>query len=167
MEASGVIEPSYSPWASNNVVIKEHDNTPRITIAYCQLNSVTYKDSYPLPNIADCLDVFKGASYFAVLDLRSFFYQVPLAEEDRDKTAFITRRGQWRFHSLPMGLSNSPATFQRLMDMVLRGLTWSSVLVYIDDIVVYARSHAELKDRLATIFQRLQSANLKLNPTKV
>ena len=167
MEAARVIEPSYSPWASNVVVVRKHDSTPRITLDYRQLNSVTYKDSYPLPNIADCLDAFRGASYFAVLDLRSSFYQVPLAEEDRDKTAFITRKGQWRFRSLPMGLSNSPGTFQRLMDMVLRGLTWTSVLVYIDDIVVYASSHVELRNRLAAVFQRLRDANLKLKPSKV
>ena len=131
------------------------------------LNNVMYKDSYPLPNIADCLDAFKGASHFAVLDLCSSFYQVPLAEEDRDKKAFITLRGQWRFCSLPMGLCNSPSTFRRIMDMVLRGLTWASVLVYIDDIVVYATSYAELKQRLQAVFEQLRSANLKLKPTKV
>ena len=107
MEAAGVIELSYSPWASNVVVVKKHDSTPRITLDYRQLNNVTYKDSYLLPNIADCLDASKAASYFAVLDSRSSFYQVPLAKEDRDKTAFIMRRGQWRFRSLPMGLSYS------------------------------------------------------------
>ena len=94
MEAAGVVEAASSPWASNVVVVAKHDNTPRITLDYRQLNNLTYKDSYPLPNIADCLDAFKGASCFAVLDLRSSFYQVPLAENDRDKTAFITRRGQ-------------------------------------------------------------------------
>ena len=94
MEEAGVIETASSPWASNIVVVAKHDNTPRITLDYRQLNNLTYKDFYSLPNIADCLDAFKGASYFAVLDLRSSFYQVPLAEEDRDKTAFITRRGQ-------------------------------------------------------------------------
>ena len=72
-------------------LIAKHVSTPRITLDYRQLNNMTYKDSYLLPNIADCLDAFKGASYFAILDLRSSFYQVPLAEEDRDKTAFITR----------------------------------------------------------------------------
>ena len=106
-----MIKPSCSPLASNVVVVKKHDSTPRITLDYRQLNNVTYKDSYPLPNIADCLDAFKGASYFAVLDLRSLFYQVPLAEEDRDKTAFITCRGQWHFRSLLMGLSNLSGTF--------------------------------------------------------
>ena len=94
-----VIEPSCSPWASNIVVVTKHDKTPRITLDYRQLNNVTKKDSYPLPNIADCLDALKGASFFAVLDLRSSFYQVPLAEKDRDKTAFITRMGQYRFRS--------------------------------------------------------------------
>jgi hypothetical protein len=167
MEASGVIEPSCSPWASNVVVVTKQDKTPRITLDYRLLNNVTYKDSYPLPNIADCLDAFKGASWFATLDLRSSFYQVPLAEQDRDKTAFITRRGQWRFRSLPMGLSNSPGTFQRLMDLVLRGLSWESVLVYIDDIIVYAGGYLDLKDRLEEVFLRLRQANLKLKPSKV
>src|SRR5206468_5973071 len=116
---------------------------------------------------ADCLDAFKDSSFFGILDLRSSFYQVPLALRDRDKTAFITRRGQWRFRSLPMGLSNSPGTFQRLMDLVLRGLTWSTVLVYIDDIVVFARSYTELQTRLTEVFERLRMANLKLKPSKV
>jgi len=84
-----------------------------------------------------------------------------------DTTAFITRRGQWRFCSLPMGLSNSPATFQRLMDMVLIGLKWESVLVYIYDMVVYAQTNEELKIRLEEVFIWLRGANLKLKPTKV
>jgi len=145
MKKQGIIKKSALPWASNVVVVTKHDGTPRITLDYRMLNNITYKDSYPLPNIADCLDAFKGSSWFGILHLRSSFYQVPLAEVDRNKTAFITRRGQWRFCSLPMGLSNSPATFQRLMDMVLRGLTWESVVIYIDDIVVYAPTYKELK----------------------
>ena len=167
MLASGIVEPASSPWASNVVVVTKHDKIQRITLDYRALNGVTYKDSYPLPNISDCLDAFKGASRFAILDLRSSFYQVPLAEEDRDKTAFITRRGQYRFKCLPMGLPNSPEAFQRLMDMVMRGLTWASVLVYIDDIVVYGRSFDELKERLEQVFLRLRQANLKLKPSKV
>jgi len=167
MENQGIIEKCASPLASNVVVVTKHDVTPRITLDYRMLNNVTYKDSYPLPNIADCLDAFKGSSWFGILDLRSSFYQVPLAEVDRDKTAFKTRRGQWRFCSLPMVLSNSPAMFQCLIDMVLRGVTWESVLVYIDDIVVYAQTYEELKIRLEEVFIRLRGANLKLKPTKV
>jgi len=131
------------------------------------LNNVTYKDIYPLPNIADCLDAFKGSSWFGILDLRSSFHQVSLTDADCDKAAFIIKRGQWRFCSLPMGQSNSAATFQRLMNMVLRGLPWESVLVYIDDIVVYAHTYEELKTRLEELFIRLRKANLKLKPTKV
>jgi hypothetical protein len=167
MLTAGVIEPASSPWASNVVVVTKHDKTARITLDYRHLNNITYRDSYPLPNVQDCLDAFKGSSYFAILDLRSSFYQVPLAEEDRDKTAFITRRGQFRFRSLPMGLSNAPSCFQRLMDLVMRGLSWKSVLVYIDDIVVYGKSFEELKERLREVFSRLKIANLKLKPSKV
>ena len=162
MEASGVIEPSCSPWVSYVIIITKHGKTPRITLDYRQLNNVTYKDSYPLPNISDCLDAFKGASYFAVFNLRSSFYKVSLAEEDWDKTAFIMLRGQWRFCSLPMGLSNSPGTFQYLMDMILRRLTWASVLISIDDIVVYGHFNDKLKDLLSVVFPRLHMANLKL-----
>src|SRR5258708_856530 len=167
MIQSGVVEPSNSPWASNVVVVTKHDNTPRITLDYRQLNDVTRKDSFPLPNIADCLDAFKGASMYGILDLRSSFYQVPLAEQDRDKTAFITRKGLYQFRSLPMGLSNSPGTFQRLMNLVMRGLTWISCLVYIDDIVLFANDFEQFTERLQEVFERLRQANLKLKPSKV
>jgi len=92
MEKQGIIEKSASPWANNVVEVTKHDGTPRITHNYGMLNNVTHKDSYPLPNIADCLDAFKGSFWFGILDLRSSFYQVPLAVADREKTAFITRR---------------------------------------------------------------------------
>src|SRR3989442_12581296 len=165
MLAAGVIEEASSPWASNVVVVTKHDKTARITLDYRHLNNLTYKDSYPLSNIQDCLDAFKGSIYFALLDLRSSFYQVPLAEEDRDKKAFITRRGQFRFRSMPMGISNAPSCFQRLMDLVMRGLSWKSVLVYIDDIITFGKSFEELKERLKEVFNRLKLANLKLKPT--
>src|SRR6266516_2107012 len=163
----GIVEPASSPWASNVVVVTKQDKTPRITLDYRALNERTYRDSYPLPNINACLDTFKGASWFSVLDLRSSFYQVPLAEEDRDKTAFLTRKGQWRFTRLPMGTCNSPSTFQRLMDLVLRGLQWNTLLVYIDDILVFANSFEELQKRQQEVFERLRWANLKLKPSKV
>jgi len=111
MEKQGIIEKFASPWASNVVVVTKQDGTPRISLDYRMLKNVIYKNSYPLPNISDCLDAFKWSSLFGILDLRLSFYQVPLADADRDKTAFITKRGQWQFCSLPMGLSNSTATF--------------------------------------------------------
>jgi len=166
MERQHIIEKSVSPWTSNVFVVNKHDGSPRITFDYPALNNVNYKNCYPLPIIAYCLDPFKGSSWFAILDLRSSFYQVPFAEADRDKTVYITRRGKWRFGALPMGLSNSPATFQRLMHQVLRGLTWESVLVYIDDIVVYVHTFADLNMRLEEVFIRLRGANMKLKSTK-
>jgi len=165
MERHHIFEKSAWPWASNVVVVTKYDGTPRITLDYRSLNSVTYKDSYPLPNMADCLDAFRvrrGSSWF--LDLRSSFYQVPLAEADRDKTVFITRRDQWRFCALPMGLSNSPATCQRLLIQYFGDLLGSPC---INDIVVYAHTYSDVKLSFEEVFIRLRGANLKLKPTKV
>jgi len=110
--------PASADWVVHPKQIEECVFTSRVLLpgetrlaSVRMLNNVMYKDSYPLPNISDCLDAFKGSSWFGLLDLRSSFYKVPLADADRDKTAFITRRGQWHFCLLPMGLSNSPAMF--------------------------------------------------------
>ena len=121
--AAGLIEESRSPWASNVVLVKkaEAGAAPRCTIDHRGLNLLTYKDAYPLPNIGACLDALEGCLYFSTLDLRSGFYQVPLHPDDADKTAHITRRGQFRFKVLSMGLCNAPSCFQRLMDSCLGG----------------------------------------------
>src|SRR6266516_5687451 len=101
----------------------------------------------------------------SALDFRSSFYQVPLAVEDRYKTAFLSRKGQWQFTRLGMGLNNSPSVFQRLMDLVLKGVQWSSCLVYIDDVIIFGTSFEELMVRQTEVFQRLRAANLKLKPS--
>jgi len=86
--------------------------------------------------------------------------------EDRDKTAFITRRGMYRFRNMPFGLSNAVATFQRLMDLILTGLTLEICLAYLDDIIVFASTPEEHLERLEMVLKRLQAANLKLKPSK-
>ena len=162
----GIIEPAASPWASNVVLVSKKDGSLRFCVDYRAVNAVTYKDAYPLPNIGACLDALEGCSWFTTLDLRAGFFQVPLHPDDRDKTAFITRRGQFRFRVLSMGLCNSPSCFQRLMDLVLRGLTWSSCLVFIDDVIVMSRSFDQHLEHLAAMFQRMREAKLKLKPSK-
>ena len=86
--------------------------------------------------------------------------------EDRDKTSFVTRRGQYRFKVLSFGLANAPALFQRLMDTVLKGLTWETCLVFLDDIIVYSETFDEHVQRLTAVFQRIAAAGLKLHPNK-
>src|SRR6218665_3719848 len=130
MLKSGVIEPAASEWAANVVLAKKKDGTLRFCIDYRKLNDVTRKDVYPLPRVDACLDALSGAGWFTTLDLRSGYHQVPLRPAEADKTAFITRRETYRWKVMPFGLCNAPATFQRLMDIVLSGLNYELCLVY-------------------------------------
>ena len=161
-----VIEPATSPWASNVVLVRKKDGSFRCCIDYRQLNSVTTKDAYPLPRIDSCLDAMSEAKWFSTIDLKSSYHQVPMAPEDSGKTAFICPRGMYRFKTMPFGLCNAGATFQRLMDVVMSGLHLDVCLVYLDDVVVFARSPEEHLNRLGMVFDRLRRAGLKLKPEK-
>ena len=134
---------------------------------YRKLNSQTVNDSYPLPNIADILDQLGNSKYFSTFDLASGYHQVLLKPEDRWKTAFATPGGLWQFVRMPMGLASAPATFQRMMEILLMGLQYVEMLVYLDDIIVYAKSLQDNERKMELLFQRLVSANLKLQPEKV
>ena len=166
MLAQDVIEPARSPWASNIVLVRKKDGSFRCCIDYRKLNLVTRKDAYPLPRIDACLDAMASAQWFSTFDLRSSYHQVTVASEDCDKTAFICPRGMYRFRTMPFGLCNAGATFQRLMDIVMTGLHMDICLVYLDDIIVYSNSMETHLNRLVTVLERLRSARLKLKPEK-
>ena len=167
MKSLGVIEPSESPWAAPVVLVRKKDGTLRYCIDYRRLNTVTKKDSYPLPNIQDCLDSLDGAKYFSSMDLCSGYWQVQLSEDAKDKTSFYgAGGGLWRFKVMPFGLCNAPATFERLMERVLGQLQWQICLCYIDDILIYSRSVVQHMEHLRTVFLRLRQAKLKLKPKK-
>jgi len=161
-----MIEPSGGPWCSNIVVVRRKDGRLRLCVDYRGLNARTYYDSYPLPNIEATLEALGGSSWFCTLDLRSGYHNVVIADGDRDKTQFITRRGTFRWKRMPFGLSTAPGTFQRLMDLVMCGLSYESVLVYLDDLIIMASSFEQLVDRFAVVLDRLRVANLKLNCRK-
>ena len=166
MLQQGVIEPAASPWASNIVLAKKKDGTLRCCIDFRHINEITRKDAYPLPRMDQCLDAMTGSSWFSTFDLRSGFHQVCMAPEDADKTAFITRRGMYRFRTMPFGLCNAVATFQRLMDLVLSGLNLEVCLTYLDDIILFSATPEQHLERLEMVLRRLQQANLKLKPSK-
>ena len=166
MLKSGVIEPSNSPWASPVVLVRKKDGSLRYCIDYRKLNSVTLKDSYPLPRIDESLDSLGNAKYFSTLDLASGYWQIALSEDAKTKSAFCTTSGLYQFCVMPFGLTNAPATFQRLMERVLAGLQWQTCLVYIDDIIIFSRTVDEHLERLNEVFSRLRSAQLRLKPKK-
>ncbi|GBO35515.1 Retrovirus-related Pol polyprotein from transposon 17.6, partial [Araneus ventricosus] len=166
MVDNGIIEESSGPWASPIVLVKKKDGSTRFCVDYRKLNEITIKDSYPLPRIDDTLDALNGSQWFSTLDLKSGYWQVEIQPEDKEKTAFTTGQGLWQFRVMPFGLCNVPATLERLMETVLRGLTSEACLVYLDDIIIVGRTFQEHLNNIRKVFQRLQKANLKLSPKK-
>ena len=166
MLEAGAIEPSDSPWASPIVLVTKKDGSTRFCIDYRRLNACTRKDAFPLPRIDDSLDALSGSAWFCTLDLASGYWQVPVAEADKPKTAFCTRNGLFHFRVMPFGLANAPATFERLMELVLKGLTFDRCLVYLDDVIVFGRSFDETLENLRAVFVRMRQANLRLKPSK-
>ena len=127
----------------------------------------TVKDAHPLPRIDDLLDALHWAHWFSTLDLKSGYWQVPVMERDKEKTAFRTSSGQlYKFNQVPFGLCNAPATFSRLMDRVLTVLHWDTCLFYLDDIIVFSSTWEEHLTRLRQVFEQLRHANLKLGAQK-
>ena len=168
---SNLIEDSNSPYNSPVwIVPKKSDEQGnkrwRMVIDYRQLNEKTISDAYPLPNITHILDQLGGAQYFSILDLASGFHQVKMHPSSKPKTAFSTPYGHYHFNRMPFGLKNAPATFQRLMDRVLSGLQGIELFVYMDDIVIYAKSLEEHTQKLKNLLKRLESANLTLQTEK-
>ncbi|GFW62057.1 retrovirus-related Pol polyprotein from transposon 412 [Trichonephila clavipes] len=140
MQENDIIEPSSSPWASPIVLVRKKDGSRRFCVDYRKLNDVTKKDSYPLPRIDDTLDTLSGHKWFSTLDLKSGYWQVEIHPEDREKTAFTSGQGLWQFKVMPFALCNAPATFERLMETVLKGLTFEACLIYLDDVIIGGRT---------------------------
>ena len=161
-----VVQPSTSPWASPVVLIRKKDGSTRFCVDYRKVNNVTRKDAYLLPRIDDTLDTLAGSQWFTTLDLISGYWQVEMNEKDKEKTAFCTPCGLYEFNVMPFGLCNAPATFQRLMELVLAGLQWKSCLVYLDDVIIVGRTFSEHLCNLTEVLSRIREAGLKLKPAK-
>ncbi|CAF4364857.1 unnamed protein product, partial [Didymodactylos carnosus] len=166
MEKNYLIRRSTSPWASPVVLIKKKDESTRFCVDYRKLNNITKKDSYPLPHMGETINRLGGHQYFTKLDLKSGYFQIPIQEDDKEKTAFILQDGHWEFNVLPQGLKNAPPTFQRIMNELLAYQRWDHCLVYLDDIIIFSKSFQQHVQHLDEILTVLNNANFQLNPSK-
>ncbi|XP_068239311.1 uncharacterized protein [Palaemon carinicauda] len=156
--------PSKSPWASPCILVKKPNNSYRMCTDYRRVNSVTVKDAYPLPRIADIIDSVSNSKYLTQIDLLKGYYQIKLTDRTREISAFITPFGLFEYRVLPFGMTNAPATFQRMVHEVTRGL--EGVYVYLDDIIIASISWDEHLKILRELFKRLLEANLVINLAK-
>lgn len=165
MLEQGIIEPSSSEWSSPIVLVKKKDGSIRLCVDYRRLNSVSEMDAYPMPRVDDLVDRLGKATYISTLDLTRRYWQVPVAEAARSKTAFATPFGLYQFNVMPFGLQGAPATFQRLMDKVIGGLEDFSV-VYLDNLVVFSETWEEHVAHLRVVFNRIKQAGLTVKARK-
>ena len=165
MERDGIIEKSESEWASPLVVVTKKDGGIRLCVDYRKLNQVTKFDAYLMPRVDELLDKIGNAQFITTLDLAKGYGQVPVSKDDREKTGFVSPKGLYQFITMPFGLSGAPATFQRMMDSVLRG-TEAFAGVYLDDIVIYSKTWQDHLTHLRDVFQRLEDAHLTVNMKK-
>jgi hypothetical protein len=163
---AGLITESNSPWASPIVMVPKAGGAWRIACDYRPLNRRTVPDRYPLTNIEDAFSVLGGNMFFSTIDLKSGFFQVPLTEDSKAKTAFITHKGLHQFNCLPFGVRNAPAHFSRVLDYVLGGMKYTKCVSFIDDLNVFASDWDTHLSNLRELFERLQKFNLQMNPVK-
>lgn len=161
-----VIKPSKSTWASPIAPVKKNDGSLRLRIDYRKLNAVTKTDAFPLSRINDSLDSLHGSQWNFTLDLKSGYWQVEVAEADREETAFILPNGLYEFQTMSFGRCNAVATIQRLMKITLIGLFPKPCMIYLDDILVFGGDIQEHNANLKLVLDRLRDARLTLDPKK-
>ena len=163
----GAIWPSQSPWCNAMVLVRKKDGSLQFCIDFRRLNARTKKDAYPLPRMQETMESMVGAQHFSCMDLKSGFWQVKMAEESRQYTAFMVgNMGMYEFLRMPYGLCNTLATFQHLMQNCLGELNLKYALIYLDDMIVYSKMEEEHLVRLHAMLERFMEHGLKLKPSK-
>jgi len=157
-----VIEPTSSDWGFLVELVPKKDGTLHVCVDYRLLNVVTMKDSYPLPRMDECIDSLCEATIFSTLDCNAGYWQVAIAPEDREKTAFVCHEGAYQYKRMPFGLTNAPATFQWALDIILSGVKWQSCLIYLDDVLMYSKTEEEHIGHVDHVLRLPREANVTL-----
>ena len=160
------IRPSISPWSSPMLLARKKDNTYRFVVDYRKLNAVSTKDAYPIPTIEETLQRIRGHHFFTKLDLASGYFQIPIREEDKAKTAFTTGRALYEFNVLPQGLKNASASFQRIMNTLLVTKREAFCIVYMDDILTFSDTFAEHLQHVDEVMKVLHDHRFTVSPPK-
>ena len=161
----GIIRSSTSAWASPVVLVPKPDGEIRFCVDYRKLNAVTRPDNYPMPRTDELLEKLGRAQFISTIDLTKGYWQVPLDEPAKERSAFVTHTGVYEFNVLPFGLRNAPATFQRLVDGLLAGLGEYAV-AYLDDVAIFSDSWPEHLEHLEKVFDRIRQAGLTVKAKK-
>ncbi len=167
MLAQGVIQHSRSPWNSPLFLVPKKDGQYRPVIDFRKVNEVTEDDRYPLPVLSDLLmSLGQGNKIFSSLDLLSGYWQVPLAPESREVTAFSTPTGHFEWLRMPFGLKSAPITFQRMINTLFADMLGKDVYAYLDDIIICSKNGDIHLPDLEAVLLKLKEAGLKANLTK-
>ncbi|XP_078234835.1 uncharacterized protein LOC144583831 [Pogona vitticeps] len=165
MLRENIIVPSSSPWSSPIVLVDKPDGSIRFYVDYRKLNRVTTPDAYPMPRLDNLIETIGGCRFISSLDLVKGYWQLRIDPRDQEKTAFCSPFGLYEFRVLSFGLRNAPATFQRLMDQTLAGLSDFTV-AYIDDIGIFSNTWEDHLIHLELVLQRLSAAGLTVKASK-
>ena len=163
----GTICPSKSPWCNAVVLVSKKDGGLQFCVDFCRLNSRTKKDAYTLPWMQETMESMVGTRFFSTMDLKLGFWQVKMAKDSQQYTAFtVGSMGVYEFLRMPYGLCNTLATFQRLMQNCLGELNLTYALIYLDNVIVFSRTEEEHLHCLRVVFARFLEHGLKLKPSK-
>lgn len=162
-----IVEPSASPWSSPVVMIKKKDGSYRFCVDMRRVNALTVKDSYPIPQISSVLNKLNSAKYITTLDLKNAYFQIPMAADSKEITAFtVPGMGLFQFLRLVQGLTNAPATFQRLLDWLIGPKMEPFVFVYLDDIIIITQTFEQHLEQLEIVLKKIHKAGFTINREK-